>query len=120
MKIHTTRRGEKLSDIAKEYEVNEEIIRRINNIDNEPVAGEELLIQIPTRTYKTIYGDTPERIALRFGIRKGDLYSLNPWISGRNLEVGETLTLKCASRKNGMSVANGYFYQGCRKENRES
>ena len=117
MKIHTTKCGETLSDIAKEYEVTEESIKKINNISNVLTTGEELLIKIPTRTYKTVYGDTPERIALRFGIRIGELYSLNPWISGRNLEVGETITLKCAGRKKGMSVANGYFYQGCRKEN---
>ena len=116
MKIHTTRRGEKIEDIAKEYEVNQENIRMINNLQDEPAIGEELLIQAPTRSYKTIYGDTAERIALRFGIRKGDIYALNPWMTGRELEVGETLTLKTADRKKGMSVANGYFYQGCSGE----
>jgi LysM repeat protein len=116
MKIHTTKNGQTLSDIAKEYEVKTETIRQINNINCEPAVGEELLIQTPTRTYKTTHGDTPDRIALRFGIRKGCLYSLNPWISGRNLEAGETLSLKCDERKNRMSVANGYYFQGCKKE----
>ena len=116
MKIHTTKNGQTLSDIAKEYEVKTETIRQINNINCEPAVGEEILIQTPTRTYKTTHGDTPDRITLRFGIRKGCLYSLNPWISGRNLEEGETLSLKCDERKNRMSVANGYFFQGCKKE----
>ena len=116
MKIHTTRRGEKIADIAKEYCTNQDTIRMINNLPDEPTAGEELLVQVPTRSYKTIYGDTPERIALRFGIRRGDIYALNPWISGRALEPGETLTLKTSERKRGMAVANGYFYQGCTEE----
>jgi len=117
MRIHNVKFGEKLSDIAKTYEVNEEIIKKTNNLEGEPTSGEELLIKLPTRSYKTIYGDTPERIALRFGIRKGDIFSLNPWITGRDLEVGETLTIKCGNRKKGMSVANGYYYKGCKKQN---
>ncbi len=117
MKIHTTLRGERLSDIAKEYEVSEEIIRRINGLDRcEPTCGEELLIQKPTRSYTIVYGDTVDRIALRFGIRKSDLYMLNPWLIGKELEPGQTITLKTDGQKRGMSVANGYFYQGCPAE----
>lgn len=117
MKIHTTSQGEAISDIAKEYEVNEEIIRRVNGLESgEAANGEELLIQLPTRSYTAVYGDTVDRIALRFGIRKSDLYSLNPWIIGKEVEPGQTLTLKTSERKMGMSVANGYFYQGCSAE----
>ena len=117
MKIHTTSQGESLTDIAQKYEVSEEIIRRVNGLNGcEPTTGEELLIQIPTRSYTAVYGDTAERIALRFGIRKSDLYTLNPWLIGKELEAGQTLTLKTGERKKGMSVANGYFYQGCPKE----
>ena len=117
MKIHTKTQGEKITDIAKKYEVSEETIRRLNELEGgEAATGEELLIQIPTRTYTTVWGDTVDRIALRFGIRKNELYSLNPWIIGRELIPGQTLTLKTSERKMGMSVANGYFYQGCPKE----
>ena len=117
MKIHITKPGESISDIAKEYEVNEENVRRINALENlEPTVGEELIIQIPTRSYTVVYGDTPDRIALRFGIRKSDLCRLNPWIIGNELKVGQKLTLKTADRKKGMAVANGYFYQGCTEE----
>ena len=117
MRIHTIQSGESISNIAKEYEVSDEIIRRVNELeDKEGCPGEDLLIQIPTRSYTTIYGDTLDRIALRFGVRKGDLYSLNPWLNGSPLTVGQTLTLKTGETKLGMSVANGYFYQGCTRE----
>lgn len=114
MRIHTTSQGENITDIANLYGVSEENIRNVNNLfGTEPAVGEELLIQVPTRSYTTVYGDTPERIALRFGIRKNDIYLLNPWIVGKPLDVGQKLTLKTGQRKYGMAVANGYFYNGC-------
>ncbi len=117
MKIHTTKSGESIASIAKEYEVSEESIREINALEyGEAAVGEELLIQIPTRCYTTVYGDTADRIALRFGIGKNDLYRLNPWIIGKDLRVGQRLTIKTGERKKGMAVANGYFYRGCPKE----
>ena len=117
MKIHTTKSGETIATIANQYEVSEETIRRINALDDgEPAAGEELLIQIPTRSYTAVYGDTVDRIAIRFGIRKNDLYRLNPWIIEKELKAGQKLTLKTGDRKKGMAVANGYFYQGCTEE----
>ena len=95
MRIHTTSQGENITDIANLYGVSEEIIRNVNDLfGTEPTVGEELLIQIPTRSYTTVYGDTPERIALRFGIRKNDIYLLNPWIVGKPLDVGQKLTIK--------------------------
>ena len=117
MKIHTTKAGESIKDIAKEYEVNEEAIRRINEIPSgEAAVGEELLIQIPTRSYTTQYGDTIDRISLRFGIRKNELYALNPWIIGNELSPGENLTLRICEKRMGSAAANGYFYKGCRTE----
>lgn len=117
MKIHTTSHGESLTDIAKKHEVSEEIVRRINGLDGcDPVCGEELLIQIPTRSYTVVYGDTIDRIALRFGIRRNELYALNPWIIGKDLTPGQTLTLRTNERKMGMAAANGYFYKDCPTE----
>ncbi len=117
MKIHTTLRDETLTDISKEYQVSEESIRRINGLDkSDPVCGEELLIQIPTRSYTVVYGDTVDKIALRFGIRRNELYALNPWIIGKELTPGQTITLKTNERKMGMAAANGYFYKDCPTE----
>ena len=117
MQIHIVKHDEKLFQIASYYGVSEENLRRVNEIKvGEPTEGEELLILIPTRSYRVQYGDSAERIALRFGIRKRDIYTLNPWICGEKLNVGDDLTLKYDERKHGMKVANGYFYKGCEIE----
>ncbi len=114
MQIHIKSPDEQLSDIAEKYGISEENIRMINEIsDGEPADGEELLILTPTRSYTVQQGDTPDRIALRFGIRKSDIYSLNPWIEKNEIRQGQTLALKYGERPGGMAVANGYFYKGC-------
>ncbi|MBQ8302503.1 MAG: LysM peptidoglycan-binding domain-containing protein [Clostridia bacterium] len=117
MKIHTTSAGEGLKEIAELYEVSEENIRNVNELSNsQPALGEELLIIKPTRTYRVQFGDTPERIALRFGVRKEELFQNNPWIIGRTLKEGEELTLKASEKPCGMAVSNGYFYKDCSGE----
>lgn len=117
MKIHTTKIGESINDISKEYEVNEETIRLINEIENgEAIPGEELLIQNPTRSYTTQYGDTVDRISLRFGIRKNEIYSLNPWLIEKDLTPGQNLTLRAYEKRVGSAAANGYFFKGCSLE----
>ena len=117
MRIHTTLHGESIKDIAKEYGVNEETLKQANELDEfEPTVGEELLVQVPTRTYKAVYGDTINRIALRFGVRKSDIYTFNPWLIGKEIAPGQNITLKIGERKKGMSVANGYFFKGCSSE----
>lgn len=118
MNIHITKKGEKLTDIAEKYSVSEENIKNTNELyELSPADGEELLILQPTRTYKVQFGDTPERIALRFGIGKNDIFLNNPQVIGRQLIQGEELTLKQGERKHGMAVANGYYYKDC-NENR--
>lgn len=117
MKIHITKAQESLSNIASEYDVDEEIIRNINEIKRgEPAEGEEILIIRPTRTYTTQYGDSVERLALRFDIPRREIYLMNPHLCGRELAVGEKILLKCAERSHGMKVANGYLYKGCSEE----
>ena len=114
MHIHIKQNGECIKDISEQYGVCEENIRMVNGItEGEPADGEELLILIPTRSYTVQYGDTPDRIALRFGIRRSDIYSLNPWIEKSELKQGQNLALKYGDRRGGMAVANGYFYKGC-------
>lgn len=114
MQIHITSAEERIKDIAKKYDVTEESIRMTNELyDSEPIEGEELLILIPTRCYTVQFGDTPERIALRFGIRKQDIYSQNPWLYEKGLVPGQSIALKYGQKPCGMAVANGYYYNGC-------
>ena len=117
MQIHIKSHDESLKDIAEKYGVSEDNIRNINELyEGEATDGEELLILIPTRSYTVQYGDTPERIAIRFGIRREDIYSLNPWIINSDPKPGQTLALKYGERSSGMAVANGYFYKGCTRD----
>ncbi len=114
MKIHTLKSGEQLCDVAAEYGVNEESIRINNELENEePTAGEELLILIPTRTYTIKRTDTPERLSLRFGVRASELLTMNPSLLSSGLAPGQTVALKYDTRKYGMAASNGYFYRGC-------
>lgn len=117
MQIHIKRTGESIKDIAEGYGVWEENLRRINEISNgEAADGEELLVLTPTRSYTVQHGDTLERIAMRFGIRKRDILAQNPWISEENIKTGDRLALKYGAPSFGMAVANGYFYKGCSEE----
>ena len=114
MQIHTKLPGENIKDIAKKYSVSEDSIRHTNGItEGEAADGEQLLILFPTRSYTVKYGDTVDRIALRFGIKKRDIYSLNPWLTDSELRIGESIALKYDERRGGMAVANGYYYKGC-------
>lgn len=117
MQIHIKQECEKLKDIAEKYGVSEENLRMTNELyDGEPTDGEELLILIPTRSYTVQHGDTPDRIALRFGVSKNDIYSQNPWFIDKALTTGQKISLKCGQKENGMAVANGYFYNGCTRD----
>ena len=117
MQIHRILPGERVSDIAKMQGISEEIIRKTNELgDSEGAVGEELFIPTPTRCYTVQHGDTLDRIALRFGIKKGDIVRLNPWLRDGKLDIGQMLALKQEEPRGGMAVANGYFYKGCTEE----
>ncbi len=113
MRIHTVRDGESLSDIAKEYGIDEEILRVNNEIpEGECTPGEEVLILTPTRTYTVRPGDSTERLALRFGARRRDLLAMNPWISTDGLTPARKIALSYGDRRLGMAAAHGYLYNG--------
>lgn len=117
MRIHQVENGESTKDILNTYNIKEDALRKINALyKGDPCVGEELLIQTPTRTYTSVYGDTVDRIGLRFGVRKRDIMAMNPWINSSSLNIGEHLTLKTSDVKQGMALANGYYFKGCTKE----
>ncbi len=117
MHLHIRRNNESIKAIAEGYGVWEDNLRRINGIvEGEPAVGEELLVLTPTRCYTVQPGDSVERIALRFGVRKNDIFTNNPWIKENGLRTGDRLALKYSDPPIGMAVANGYFYKGCNIE----
>ena len=117
MRIHTVKQNEKISDIARKYGVDEDILRMNNGLENgECAEGEDVLVLTPTRTYTVRKGDTAERLALRFGIRRRDIIAMNPRIESEGLVPGRILALKYDQRSYGMAAANGYYYNGCSPE----
>ncbi len=114
MKIHTFKKGEKICDIAKSYGICEEclISSNLKGCEN-AAAGEELLVLTPTRTYVLKKGDTPERLALRFGVQTKDILAQNPRLLSEGATPGKTVTLKQDVRMYGTAPTNGYFYKGC-------
>ncbi len=113
MVIHRVEDGQTVTDIARGYGVDEDILRMNNGLSDEmPAVGEELLVLTPTRTYVVRRGDSPERLALRFGIMRRELTALNPWIEREGLVPGRRLALRYDERKYGQTAANGYFYSG--------
>ncbi len=116
MRIHTVKCGESLSDIAKEYSVDKETIIKNNGLGKSaPRVGEELLVLIPTRTYRVQKNDTVERIALRFGLKKSELLASNPDAS-RGIREGDLLVLHYGERRGGMAATLGTLYGGYERE----
>ena len=114
MNIHIVCPEKGISACCNEYSVCEENIRKINEIEKgEAATGEEMLVIMPTRSYRTAYGDTLERIAMRFGISKRELLCSNPWLTRGEPKTGENITLRYGERRHGMKVANGYYHDGC-------
>ena len=114
MYIHRVKRGESLGAIAERYGVGKEILEVCNGVrSGERLAeGEELLILTPTRTYTARRTDTAERLSMRFGIRRGELLSMNPGMC-RGIREGDRIILNYDVRTHGMAASNGYFFSGC-------
>jgi len=117
MKIHTVKSDEGICDIASEYGTAEGLIRLDNELETgAPTVGEQLLIRTPTRTYKARYGDTADRLALRFQVDEEDISAQNPYINERALQPGDLVVLRQCEKKYGNAVSNGYFYRGCQEK----
>jgi LysM repeat protein len=116
MRIHTVMEGESLSDIARLYSVDKETLIKNNGLGNRaPRVGEELLVLIPTRTYRVQKNDSLDRIALRFGIKRAELLAANPE-AARGVREGELLVLRYGERSYGMAATLGTLYAGYGKE----
>ena len=117
MYIHRVKRGESLGEIAQGYGISRDIAEVCNGLrSGERLAeGEELLILTPTRTYTARRADTPERLSMRFGIRHGELLSMNPGMC-RGIREGDRIILNYDVRTHGMAASNGYFFAGCDRD----
>ena len=116
MNIHIFQANGTFIDCCERLGLKEEYVRKINAINKNAAKGEEVLGLMPTRSYRVAYGDTIERIALRFGIQKKELMTLNPWLATGGVKQGDEITLRLDERRHGMRVANGYYHEGTSDE----
>ena len=114
MNIHILSPEGGIKEVCNKLEIDEKSIRKINRIERgEPARGEELLALVPTRSYRVSYGDTLEKIGIRFGLTKRDLMLGNPWLASEEPRVGDRIALRYGERLHGMKAANGYYHEGC-------
>ena len=120
MRIHTVGVGEDTASIAKRYGIHEQNLIFTNELENaSPAVGEELLILTPTRTHRVIYGDTLERLALRYGVSVRDIIKMNPQIFEKGLVPGSIVGVRSSEKIYGTAVTNGYFYSDCSRRRLE-
>ncbi|MBN1947248.1 MAG: penicillin-insensitive murein endopeptidase [Bradymonadales bacterium] len=115
---HTVRRGETLSELANEYGVTVDEIRRWNDLESDLIrVGQELIIRTSSsrsneqnqnssgrnsqRRTGTSYiverGDTLSRIAQRYGVTVSDLTAWNPGINPDRIREGQELSIRVPS-----------------------
>ncbi len=119
MIIHTVKNGENLYNIARRYSVPPTKILGDNDLYGDRlIAGDELLVLIPTRTESVRGKDTLDTISEKFGVRKEALLCLNPSLFGKDkLRPGQVITIKQDTPTLGSGSAVGQINKGCRREN---
>lgn len=108
--------NESLYDIARKYNTSAAQLAENNGLWNSErlIVGEELIVPIPTRTYTVKSGDTLGSIARRFGVKKQELLSINPSLSGKEeIYPTKSLAIKYEKENLGMAAANGYLMPDC-------
>ena len=119
MHIYRAEDNESIYDIARKYDVSPIRIAEDNGLEirGRLSEGREVLVRIPSRTYNVRVGDTLDKIATRFKVKKEALMRLNPELAGREkLYTGQLLTVKDASPCLGAISVNGYLYLGASAE----
>ena len=111
MHIHTVKRGETIFHIARAYGTSPVKIIEHNGLARPEtlMAGEELLICTPSRSYTVRGMETLGEIAERFSVKKSDLLRYNPALGGMDaVRPSMTLSIKYAPPEFGMATNLGY------------
>ena len=118
MIIKRAKKGESIREIAAEYCISPQYLMQINGVGGRELSeGREIVIPLPSRSVTAHVGDTVESISHRFGVRVGEIYSLNPeiYLSGR-LYPSEYVVLGLAEPRCGVAAVNGHIYPGITRE----
>ena len=114
MTLHTVTEADTLFKIARRYGSSPMKIIEDNDLrsPDELTVGEQLLILSPTRTYTVRGGDTLDRIARTFGVKRNALIAANPSLGGTDrLYPGQILAIRYDAPSSGLSAVNGYIYR---------
>ena len=112
MYIHRVNEGEDILSIARKYITSPEKLAENNGraASDKPLAGEELLVITPTRTYTVCEGDDLLKIARRFNVKRRELLASNPALFGEEkIYPGMSLAIKYQKENLGMTAANGFL-----------
>ena len=111
MLIHTVRRGDTVTSIARETGVPPTRIIT-DNLLGEPgrlAVGQDLLIQYPTVTHTVAGGDTLTAIAARYGVSRLAILRNNPVLDGADrIYPGQILNIVYEPPEYGDAVTMGY------------
>ena len=114
MIIHTVKNGEGLREVAARYGISPIKLAAINGIKGERlIAGEELLVLLPSRTANVRHGESLGDLGRRFGVRESTLIAINPELEGIGaVYEGQPITVRAEAPLFGLGIGNGYFYRG--------
>lgn len=113
MEIYVVKPGDTLAGIAQQYQVSEDLVRRINELPEttELVVGQTIVILIPNVVYTVKEGDTLYQIADENDVSIAELYQNNPQLSSQeNIYPGEELVISYQGTKLRSISVNGYAY----------
>ncbi len=113
MFIHVVKRGETISQIAREYGTSPERIISDNALSSlpYPVVGQALIILIPEIIHTVRSGESIFSIAQSYGISQMSLLQKNPTlILNPTLYVGQVLTITFRDEENTPLFISGYVY----------
>ncbi|MBR2611435.1 MAG: LysM peptidoglycan-binding domain-containing protein [Clostridia bacterium] len=114
MQIHTVKRGQTVFHIARNYQTSPVKIIENNGLvrPDALMAGEELLICMPSRSYTVRGTETLGEIAERFSVKKSDLLRYNPELHGTDaLRPSMSLAIKYGSAEYGTASSLGFVRQ---------
>ena len=118
MIIRRAKSGESIREIAAEYCISPSYLMGASGVCGRTLAeGREVIIPLPSRSVSAKSGDTVDGIAHRFGVKREEIYALNPdiWLSGR-VYPSEYVVLRLAEPKIGVAAVNGQIYSGITRE----
>lgn len=112
MYIHVVQPDDTIYSIANTYGISPERLSMENDIGNpyNLVAGEALVILIPSQIYIVQNGDTLESIAIAQGTDVMELLRNNPDVSNRELYIGEELVISYVDERTTAIKTNGFAY----------